>query len=120
MYLMGATVQSWKVGEKECFFTSDVADFSGKKAIRAGIPICFPQFGPYGDLPTHGFARVTNWEVRKAVVTSSFVKSLYLLFRAAHFRRAMPSFLPGSSLSASCNPLLTIDGFVRFLLSGSC
>eukprot|EP00188_Purpureofilum_apyrenoidigerum_P003493 Plantae.Rhodophyta-Purpureofilum_apyrenoidigerum.ctg3684.p1 GENE.Plantae.Rhodophyta-Purpureofilum_apyrenoidigerum.ctg3684~~Plantae.Rhodophyta-Purpureofilum_apyrenoidigerum.ctg3684.p1 ORF type:complete len:367 (-),score=70.12 Plantae.Rhodophyta-Purpureofilum_apyrenoidigerum.ctg3684:1587-2666(-) len=64
IYTFGATLQSWMIGQKECFFTSDEAQFNGAKAIRAGIPICFPQFGPYGDLPTHGFARITEWDVK--------------------------------------------------------
>ncbi|KAJ8902522.1 hypothetical protein NDN08_006925 [Rhodosorus marinus] len=63
VYKYGATVQSWTQNKREVFFTSKEAVFNGKKAIRAGIPICFPQFGPYGDLPAHGFARITEWEV---------------------------------------------------------
>eukprot|EP00189_Rhodosorus_marinus_P009749 CAMPEP_0184738352 /NCGR_PEP_ID=MMETSP0315-20130426/1022_1 /TAXON_ID=101924 /ORGANISM="Rhodosorus marinus, Strain UTEX LB 2760" /LENGTH=353 /DNA_ID=CAMNT_0027206027 /DNA_START=22 /DNA_END=1083 /DNA_ORIENTATION=- len=63
VYKFGATVQSWTQNKREVFFTSKEAVFNGKKAIRAGIPICFPQFGPYGDLPSHGFARITEWEV---------------------------------------------------------
>lgn len=45
-------------------FTSESALFDGKKAIRGGIPICFPQFAKLGPLAQHGFARVSYWEVR--------------------------------------------------------
>ena len=39
------------------------AIFNNKKAIRGGIPVVFPQFGPWDLGPQHGFARITKWEV---------------------------------------------------------
>ncbi|KAI3631398.1 hypothetical protein MIR68_010888 [Amoeboaphelidium protococcarum] len=54
--LYGATVLSWKVGGVEQLFLSKKAILDGSKAVRGGIPIVFPQFGP-GALPQHGFAR---------------------------------------------------------------
>ncbi|KAJ1917275.1 hypothetical protein H4219_003306 [Mycoemilia scoparia] len=62
IYTYGATVTSWKVQGKELLFVSKLAKLDGTKAIRGGIPIVFPQFGP-GKLPQHGFARNTNWKV---------------------------------------------------------
>lgn len=40
------------------------AKLDGSKAIRGGIPLVFPQFGP-GKLPQHGFARVSKWKIKK-------------------------------------------------------
>lgn len=40
--------------------------FEPGKALRGGIPICLPWFGPHPenrDLPQHGFARTSNWEL---------------------------------------------------------
>lgn len=63
----GAHVTSWqrKSDGRELIFTSEAAVFDGKKAIRGGIPICFPQFSDMGPCETsHGFARNCEWDVR--------------------------------------------------------
>ena len=49
----GATVLSWIVDGTEKLFLSSKAILDGTKAIRGGIPLVFPQFGP-GVLQQHG------------------------------------------------------------------
>ncbi|RWR97170.1 putative glucose-6-phosphate 1-epimerase [Cinnamomum micranthum f. kanehirae] len=39
------------------------ATFMPPKAIRGGIPICFPQFSSHGVLEQHGFARNRFWSI---------------------------------------------------------
>ena len=56
---------AWR--SKQILFLSKDAVFNASKAIRGGIPICWPQFGPRGNLPAHGFARTTAWTFEKAV-----------------------------------------------------
>jgi len=63
VYLHGAHVTSFKVETgKDVLFVSKKAIFSPSKAIRGGIPVIFPQFGP-GKLPQHGFARDHFWTI---------------------------------------------------------
>ncbi|CAG5121007.1 unnamed protein product, partial [Candidula unifasciata] len=37
------------------------AVFDNKKAIRGGVPVVFPNFGPWPLGPQHGFARIKRW-----------------------------------------------------------
>ncbi|MQL75143.1 hypothetical protein Taro_007530 [Colocasia esculenta] len=44
-------------------FCSPAAILKPPKAIRGGIPLCFPQFGNCGSLELHGFARNRIWTI---------------------------------------------------------
>jgi glucose-6-phosphate 1-epimerase len=62
IYLHGAHITGFqKNGEPPLLFMSDKSLFAPDKAIRGGVPICFPWFGSREGLPAHGFARVTAW-----------------------------------------------------------
>jgi len=63
--LHGATVVSWRVNNQEQLFVSKQSVFDGKRPIRGGIPIVFPHFGPAPQGPSHGFARICRWELKK-------------------------------------------------------
>jgi glucose-6-phosphate 1-epimerase len=64
----GATITSFKTAAgRECLFTSRDAKLDGTKAIRGGIPLVFPIFGPPSEstssMPQHGFLRNNVWKV---------------------------------------------------------
>ncbi|KAK7116293.1 uncharacterized protein [Littorina saxatilis] len=61
VHLHGATVLSWQCNGVEHLFLSSTSVFDNKKAIRGGIPVIFPQFGPWSLGPQHGFARTKRW-----------------------------------------------------------
>lgn len=65
VYLHGAHVTSFSTAEHgELLWTSAHSSFVAGKAIRGGVPLCFPWFGAHGarqDLPAHGFARTTSF-----------------------------------------------------------
>ncbi|KAK4756599.1 hypothetical protein SAY87_006726 [Trapa incisa] len=64
VYLYGGQVMSWKnEHEEELLFVSSKATFKPPKAIRGGIPICFPQFSNLGPLEPHGFVRNRFWSI---------------------------------------------------------
>jgi len=65
VYLHGAQVTSWRpAGDEDVLFVSKESWFQDGKAIRGGVPICFPWFGKRADdpsAPSHGFARTRAW-----------------------------------------------------------
>jgi D-hexose-6-phosphate mutarotase len=51
---------------------SPQAQFDEGKAIRGGVPLCFPWFGKHPDgLPAHGFARLRQWALHSMDATSA-------------------------------------------------
>ncbi|WJM84034.1 D-hexose-6-phosphate mutarotase [Dickeya chrysanthemi] len=60
--LQGAHLLSWQPkGEQPVLWLSDNTPFENGVAIRGGVPICFPWFGPAAQ-PNHGFGRLLPWE----------------------------------------------------------
>lgn len=85
MYLHGAHVTSWKPrGGEEVLFVSSQSRWEDGRAIRGGVPICFPWFGDKADdpnAPAHGFVRAKAWrleaiaQVGDVVTVSMFTES---------------------------------------------
>jgi len=85
MYLHGAHVTSWQPrGSEEVLFVSARSRWEDGRAIRGGIPICFPWFANKADdphAPAHGFVRSTGWQLESikqtgdAVTVSMFITS---------------------------------------------
>ncbi len=67
IYLHGAQVTSWRpVGGEDVIFLSEHSQFQPGKAIRGGIPVCFPWFRNKVDdpkAPSHGVVRTKSWEL---------------------------------------------------------
>lgn len=72
LYLQGAHITAWQpANEQPVLFLSEKSAFAAGKAIRGGIPIVFPWFGPRTatpddprtDGPSHGFARTQPWKL---------------------------------------------------------
>jgi len=72
LYLQGAHITAWQpANEQPVLFLSEKSAFAPGKAIRGGIPIIFPWFGPRTatpenprtDGPAHGFARTQPWKL---------------------------------------------------------
>lgn len=59
--LQGAQLIAWQPsGEQPVIWLSEKTAWTPGKAIRGGVPICWPWFGPAGE-PAHGFARTMPW-----------------------------------------------------------
>ena len=67
IYLHGAQLTSWHPsGSEEVIFLSKQSQFEPGRAIRGGIPVCFPWFRNKVDnpkAPSHGFVRTKAWQL---------------------------------------------------------
>jgi glucose-6-phosphate 1-epimerase len=65
--LDGAHVTSWipAGAQSDRLFLSARSRYGPGQSIRGGIPVIFPQFGAFGPLPQHGFARRRRWTLRE-------------------------------------------------------
>jgi len=78
--LYGGQVLSWQPkGQKEVFWLSEQATFEPGKAIRGGIPLCWPWFGAHSEdvnnkAGNHGFARREFWQVSDILIDKSQVE----------------------------------------------
>jgi glucose-6-phosphate 1-epimerase len=66
--LYGGHVVSWqpKTQAMPVLWISELARFQYGKAVRGGIPVCWPWFGKHPsntNLPGHGYARIVNWDL---------------------------------------------------------
>ena len=71
IYLHGAQITSWRpAGSEEAIFLSQHSRWEEGKAIRGGIPICFPWFRGKSDnpkAPAHGVVRTKAWQLESLV-----------------------------------------------------
>ncbi len=67
IYLHGAQLTSWQpAGTEEVIFLSQQSRWEEGRAIRGGIPICFPWFRAKSDdpkAPAHGVVRTKAWQL---------------------------------------------------------
>jgi D-hexose-6-phosphate mutarotase len=66
--LYGGQVLEWqpKSQTKPVLWCSELVQFKPGKAIRAGVPVCWPWFGSHPEepkAPAHGYARIKTWDV---------------------------------------------------------
>ncbi len=72
IYLHGAHVTHFqKNGEPPLLFVGRKSHFANGEPIRGGVPICFPWFGNRDGEPSHGFARITEWQLVKTFASPS-------------------------------------------------
>lgn len=73
--LYGAHIISYSPARNmEVLWMSSESSFEKGSAIRGGIPVCFPWFGPHEtdeNMPQHGFVRTMDWEVSQSETLAS-------------------------------------------------
>ncbi len=97
--LYGGQVLKWQPKEqKDVFWLSDSTHYEQGKAIRGGIPLCWPWFGANnknigaGNKTTginHGFARQNTWKLA-SITANETALTLVLSFKGEHFHALWP------------------------------
>jgi glucose-6-phosphate 1-epimerase len=77
IYLHGAQLTSWQpVNAKEVLFLSEHSAWQDGRAIRGGIPVCFPWFRSKADdlsAPAHGVVRTKEWQLESVKIEGGSV-----------------------------------------------
>ncbi|WP_028865088.1 D-hexose-6-phosphate mutarotase [Psychromonas aquimarina] len=82
-------------GQEPLIWLSKTAVYNDQKAIRGGVPICWPWFGAAGEalgdnLPSHGFARTSKWSVADIKESEQGVELEFVLKDSAATRELWP------------------------------
>ncbi len=93
IYLHGAHVAKFQpVGQAPVLFLSKKSHFTPGKAIRGGVPIIFPWFGPKADqpeAPAHGFTRTAAWELESVSQAQGGEVHVAMRFASSDATRAL-------------------------------
>lgn len=91
VYLHGAHVTHFQPrGHKPVLFMSAESNFDPAKAIRGGVPVIFPWFGPNAanpKAPPHGFARTTAWTLQGIRAGADAAVEITLTLNPSDFSR---------------------------------
>lgn len=67
----GGQLLHWQCPEGiERLYTPEHLQLVPERALRGGVPVCFPQFSGRGDLPKHGLVRTRLWQPRAQTETA--------------------------------------------------
>ena len=92
LFVQGAHVAEWApAGAEPVLFVSGQSHFAPGKAIRGGVPVCFPWFANragHPQSPAHGFVRGAEWEVEALTQEADGTVSVILAFGDSDATRA--------------------------------
>lgn len=88
--LHGGHLLRWRAaGREEALYVSPEAIFAEGKAIRGGVPVCWPWFGGEGK-PAHGLVRTRMWELEDACEIEGGVRVVLRIASDAETREIWP------------------------------
>lgn len=126
--LHGAQIMEWTpAGQGPVLYLSPQALYRDGKAVRGGVPICWPWFGPHetdAALPAHGFARNRFWHLSDACENEAGVQLCFTLDDDDASRRLWPhafrlemTMNVGAELNLALRMINT--GAERFTITGA-
>ena len=113
VYLHGAHITAFRPqGHENVLWMSPLAQFQPGKAIRGGVPVIWPWFGPHGtdsSKPQHGFARTAEWQVSATESLADGSTQLQLMLTDSDTTRALWPHAFELLLTITVGTELTID-----------
>ena len=107
--LHGAQILSFiPRNQHDLLWLSEKAFYERGKAIRGGIPLCFPWFASAGS-PAHGFARIMPWEVIKSSVDTKGNPSVKLRLQANEQTKVLWNFEFSAELFVQVSKKLQVN-----------
>lgn len=91
VYHQGGHITSWvpSAGQADRLFVAKGTELAEGKAIRGGVPVCFPQFAAFGTGVKHGFARTSDWSLES--VNDEQTTAVFTLKDAEQTRALWPN-----------------------------
>ena len=99
-------------GAAPVLWVSRISSYAAGKAIRGGIPVCWPWFAQHPadpTLPFHGFVRARMWQVRGSAVLENEQVQLRLGLADDESTRAIWPHAFDLELAATVGPALRVD-----------
>lgn len=113
VYLQGAHVAEWQPsGVAPVIFMSERATYAPGKALRGGIPLCFPWFGAnaeHPEFPAHGFARTRGFAYRGARLDAQGRSELEFSLDSSPETEALFPFAFSARLRVAFGPSLGLE-----------
>lgn len=92
--LQGAHIfQYKKIGKIPVLWLSEVSEFKAGRAIRGGVPLCWPWFGMNKkdiNMPQHGFVRTMIWQLVESTETDDCTELTLILSSSDETMRLWP------------------------------
>jgi D-hexose-6-phosphate mutarotase len=93
--LQGGHLLGWQPRTQAApvIWLSEAARFEPGRAIRGGVPVCWPWFGGHptdASLPSHGFARTAPWTVTACTPQADGATRIALALDRAALRASLP------------------------------
>ncbi|HEY3254441.1 MAG TPA: D-hexose-6-phosphate mutarotase [Polyangiaceae bacterium] len=113
VFLQGAHLAAWQpAGQQPVIWMSENAVYAPGKALRGGVPICFPWFGAHAEhkeFPAHGFARTRAFEYRGARLDQSGRPELEFVLESDAQTRAWFPYDFSARLRVAIGPSLGLE-----------
>jgi glucose-6-phosphate 1-epimerase len=83
IYLRGAHLSAWApTGSSPVIWMSEQSEYAPGIPLRGGVPVCFPWFAAHptdATAPSHGFARLADWQLTEAREVGDDVVLVFVL-----------------------------------------